>query len=238
MELSISRRILPKLLLFPLFMSTLSLLGQNTVTIDTGGSPTATLSDWQDETLFPDDLCDDFPNQQDVTGVGIASNWVNPGPATTIYLRFDFDDTTVSGANTLDGCWLVDTDQDGNVNRGLCFSLGGSPVDLVSTRFFTCNDSTTSTCAGDVEVFGSSASCAVNSGTTGADLFPVCPGPDTGVECSVSLTDLGWAAGVVRLLQGCSSTSAQPNSATFDCIPGLIIDPATGTIHSALSNCA
>ena len=216
---------------------------QNSVTIDVAGSPMADVSDWADETCFPDDACDEFPNQQDVTGACIASDFAStdPNPATTAFLRFDFDDTTASGANSLDGCWLVDVNQNGLVDRALCFSLVspgmGQPVDLDTppdgVRFFNCADSSTDTCAMDVEVMGSSATCAVNNNTTGADLFPVCPEPDAAVEGSITLADLGWTAGEVPLIQGCSSTSAQPNSASFDCVADvgnpLFINPETGS---------
>ena len=220
--------------------------GQNDVTIDTAGSPAADVSDWADEVCFADDVCDEFPNQQDVTGVCIASDFAStdPNPAMNIFLRFDFDDTTASGANSLDGCWLVDVNQNGFVDRGLCFSLQspmgppGTPVDLRpppdGVRFFTCGDTTTDTCAMDVEVMGSSAACAVNNNTTGADRFPtpMCAPPDAAVECSISLADLGWTSGPVVLLVGCSSTAAQPNSATFDCVAEggnpLTIDPESG----------
>ncbi len=204
----------------------------NNVTIDAGGSPTADLTDWLDETCFADDACDDFPNQQDATGACIASDFDTSQPATTAYLRFDMDDATVPGANTLDGCWLVDVNQNGFVDRALCFSLGGSPVDLISGQLFTCGDSSASACAMDMPV-ASSVVCAANSSTAGLDLFPVCAGPDTAVECSISLADLGWTSGVVSLLMGCTSTSSVPNSATFDCIAdvgnSLIIDPESGT---------
>jgi hypothetical protein len=221
-----------------LILSALLLAGsaaaQNTVTIDTAGSPTADVSDWADEVCFQDDACDDFPGQQDAKGVCIASDFAttDPSPATTAYLRFDFDERSVSGANSLDGCWLVDVNQNGNVDRALCFSLVGNPVDFRPAPdgilFFSCNDSTTTTCGGSTQVMGSSASCALNNNSVADQLLDCGDGADAAIECSITLADLGWASGEVDLIQGCSSTSAQPNSATFDCFNGLVIDPEDG----------
>lgn len=201
------------------------LAAQNTVTID------GVFADWSDEYCQPDTVCDDFPGQSDAKGACIASNWVNPGPATTAYLRFDFDVTGLSGANTADGCWLVDVNQNGNVDRALCFSLSGNPLVLQQTRFFTCGDTTTATCPSAVEVI-SSATCAVSTSLTTQRLF-ICagevPDADTGVECSVALADLGWTSGTIGLLQSCTYQSAQPNSNSSDCLSGFVIDPQNGT---------
>lgn len=201
----------------------------NTVTID------GIFSDWSDEFCRADNVCDDFPNQQDAKGACIASNFVTPGPATTAYLRFDFDETGLSGANSADGCWFVDVDQDGNVNRALCFHLTGDPLVLQTTQMFTCNDSAAATC-GTPTAAVSSAACNENANVTTDRLLNSCPADsaDTGVECSVPLADLGWVSGTISLLRACTYTSnLQPNSATFDCMAdganAFIIDPGNGT---------
>lgn len=191
---------------------------QNDVTVD------GLMGDWADETCSADDACDDFPNQQDAKGACIATNFAAVQPATTAYLRFDFDDTSTNGANTLDGCWLVDINQNDNVDIALCFSLVGNPSTLQETNLFTCNDSSATSCGTPTQVF-LSETCAANNSTTGADMLLDCAdGTDLAVECSVALTDLGYSSGNVTLLKSCTSTSAQPNSATFDCI----LDAETG----------
>lgn len=212
-----------------------AVLPQNTVTI--GTSPTADVSDWSDEFCVADPPpdCDDFPNQQDAKGACIASNYVAPGPADTAFLRFDFDEIGRNGANTIDGCWLVDVNQNGLVERALCFSVastGGVASSVVGT-LFTCNDSAATTCGNDMAV-ASSATCALNNATPDAQQLADCAvgDLDLAVECSVLLTDMGWTTGAISLIQGCSSTSAQPNSATFDCFGSptdpLVIDPENG----------
>jgi hypothetical protein len=190
-------------------------------------------ADWADEFCRPDDTCDDFPGQQDAKGACIANNFVSPGPATVAYLRFDFDVTGLSGENTADACWLVDVDQNGNVDRALCFSLQNNPLVLQTTQMFTCNDSAAATCGGAAAV-ASGAVCSRNANLTTERLLNSCSGDsaDTGVECSVSLSDLGWVSGEISALRACTYNSAQPNSNTSDCMADttrpLTIDPETG----------
>ena len=211
-------------------------LGQNTVTI--GSSPTADITDWGDEYCVtkPDPAaCDDYPNQQDGKGACIATNYSAPGPANTAYLRYDFDEIGLNGNNTMDGCWLIDVNQNGNADRALCFSVSssGGIASGVTTTLFSCNDSSSGACGGDM-VMTSSAACAFNNDT--ADIYQLanCAAldKDLAIECSASLTDMGWSSGEIGLLWGCSSTSAQPNSSTFDCFGDpsapLYIDPNTG----------
>ena len=208
--------------------ATLTVVAINTVII--GTSPTADVSDWGDEFCVADTAMDDYPNQQDAKGACIASNHPT---STTVYLRFDFDEDAAPGNGSMDGCWLVDVNQNGNVDRGLCFSVQAAMAVSVSVTasLFTCNDSSSSACGGAAPV-ASGAACAFNHNVPMSQQLAFGDADDLAVECSVPLTDLGWSTGNVALLQGCSSTSAQPNSATFDCMgsPGmpLIINPETG----------
>ena len=52
------------------------------------------------------------------------------GLPTTLTVTWNWDELTVSGANTLDACSLYDTDGDGFVNSALCVT---DPTD-VATR--------------------------------------------------------------------------------------------------------
>ena len=212
-------RILGSLIVVVSVLAAAPVQAQNDVTID------GAMADWADETCSPDDTCDDFPNQQDAKGACIATDFASNQPATTAFLRFDFDDTSIGGANTLDGCWLVDIDQNGNVDIALCFSLSGNPATLLDSFLYTCNDSSATSCGGPTPVFLSETCISNNTTTLGEKLFECADGADLAVECSVLLTDLGWTSGSITLLKSCSSTSAQPNSATFDCL----LDAETGT---------
>jgi hypothetical protein len=224
-------RLRPAVLAFALFVPFAATDGraQNTVAID------GSFADWSDEFCRPDTVCADFSGQADAKGACIASNFAatNPSPATTAYLRFDFDVTGLAGANTADGCWLVDSNQSGTVDRALCFSLSGNPLILQQTRFFTCNDSSATTCGGAAEVPSSSV-CAIDAALATGQHLLVCGGDtaDTAVECSSTLTDLGWTSGEIVLLRGCTYNRAKPNSNPSDCIVDgaspFIIDPVSG----------
>lgn len=188
----------------------------NTVTID------GAFADWADEYCKPDPgACDDFPNQQDTKGACIASNFTAtmPSPATTVYLRFDFDVVGLNGANTADACWLIDTDTDGNTNAAICMELAGNPFSSIINPYFTCNDSSPA-CGGPVAGTPASLTCAFTNALAAAQQLE-CSAGDTGdaaIECSISTADLGVSANnVVTLISGCTFGSAQPNSATHDC---------------------
>lgn len=227
-----------RLFLLLLVLVAPGLRAQNTVTID------GSFGDWLDEAFNVDadmgaPVCDDVPAQGDVKAAGIASDFVAPGPATTIFLRFDFDETATSGAGqSLDGCWLLDVSGSGTVTQALCFTLQGNPVTITDTRYFTCNGSTIDTCAGaTMQTLPASAAC-LSAVISAPDILHDCTGTnpmdtsDAGVECSIALSDIGWTSGPVTLLQACSYNSQQPNSNGVDCTIDAdnpwIIDPETG----------
>ena len=201
----------------------------NTVTID------GLFADWADEYCQPDTACGDFTGRDDAKGACIASDFAAtaPSPATTAYLRFDFDATGFFDATIVNGCWLVDVNQNGRADRALCFSLQGSPLTLQLTVFFTCNDSSATTCGNATQVATLSL-CAAHAGLTTERLLICGAGDtgDTGVECSAPLADLGWTSGTITLLRGCTYSATQPNSTPSDCIVStsnpFTINPATG----------
>jgi len=206
-------------------------LGDNTVTI--GSSPMTDVSDWDDEYCVADTSCGANSSQNDGKGACIASNFPT---STHAYLRYDYDEVGLSGNNTMDGCWLVDVDEDDLVDRALCFTIGssGGLANSIATTLYSCSGSANS-CGGSPAPLVSDAMCAFNNATPdGSQLLDCDVGDnDLAVECSVSLSDMGWTAGdTLQLIQGCSTSSAQPTSSTFECFgePGspLIIDPNTG----------
>jgi hypothetical protein len=188
----------------------------NDVTID------GAFADWSDEYCKADPgACDDFPNQQDTKGACIASNFAatTPSPATTVYLRFDFDVQGLSGANTADACWLIDTDTDGNSNAAICMELAGNLFSSIINPYFTCNDSAPA-CGGPVAASPASLTCAFTNSLAAVQQLECSAGDagDAAVECSISTADLGVSANnIVTLISGCTFGSAQPNSATHDC---------------------
>lgn len=205
---------------------------QNSVTID------GTFSDWSDEFCVDDPQgCNDESGQRDADSACIANNFpaTSPSPATIIYLRFDFDEVSMPGGNTVDACWLVDVDQNGNSDAALCFTGEGNPLVLQagSPVLYLCGDSSVSCASPSVQPLPAGTSCAMNAGVTP---LMTCPSDsaDAAVECSVPLSAMGYAgSGNVTLLQSCTFNSSQPNSVAVDCVvgggnPPLVIDPTTG----------
>lgn len=223
------------LALVPLF-SVASVTAQTNFVIIDGS-----FGDWLDESTNFDSndgvnpACDDHPGQGDVKAAGIASNYFTIQPANTIYLRFDFDDVGATGANTFDGCWLMDANGNGTVEQALCFTLDSNPAVLSDTRYFTCADSTVDTCASDTPVpLPPSVMCMVNQ-ITAPDILNDCGDTtDTAVECEIAIADLPVpsSGGPIALMQACSFNSQQPNSNGVDCVIDAdhpwTIDPTTG----------
>ena len=80
----------------------------------------------------------DEPGQKDLTQMCIDP--------VTGQISWNWDELSVNGANTLDGCALFDTDNDGFANRALCVSsTDGVAFTAIA---YTCNDSRVDRCAG------------------------------------------------------------------------------------------
>lgn len=202
----------------------------NSVTIDGDVTP---IGDWDDEYCAEDvDGCDDEPGQRDSKHACVASNFASVQPADTIYLRFDFDDTEFTGANTGDGCWLLDTDEDLNVDMALCFTLAGTPatLDPADVHLYDCNDSMADRCAGSTVVPSATPLCLLDGDAP--DATSCAASPDASVECSLPLADIGWLSGQTILLGACTYPSEIPNSAPSDCVNDqgapFVVDPDTG----------
>jgi hypothetical protein len=179
-----------------------------------------TVEDWDDETCLLDvEGENDETGQKDTVQACIASNFDSTQPADTIYLRFDFDETSVNGGNTMDGCWILDTEPDGFGNLAVCFVLGNSAnLVLQSATGYDCNNTTPNTCPG-ATVNAITPTCLLDKTAVNAFDPPPPPTPDTvaAVECSVPMSDLGLMPGdVVSLLRACSYPGALTSSA--DCV--------------------
>ena len=68
----------------------------------------------------------DEPGQKDLTQLCVD----DAGLPTSLQVTWNWDEISVSGANTLDACALFDTDGDGNVNFSLCVT---DPTDAAIT---------------------------------------------------------------------------------------------------------
>jgi hypothetical protein len=155
----------------------------------------------------------DEPGQKDLTKL-----CVSPGSgATSLFVKWQWDETGSSGNNTLDGCSLYDTDGDGLANLAACVSTLGEPAALGAVTLYTCNNTSPDRCSGAAVVTTGSTACTVNAATDpfpGGDSAP----NDAGTSCSIVLADFGTGATSAKLLDVCSYPSAQPNSDPSDCV--------------------
>jgi uncharacterized repeat protein (TIGR01451 family) len=175
---------------------------------------------------------DDQPGQKDLNALSV--DYGLPG-ATTINVKWNWDDTATSGNNTRDGGALFDTDGDGFANYSLYVTVAtnGSWV----TRLFSCAaDNRSDRCAGPslVGTFSSTASVSTvaNSDPFGVpssqffnaahvtgntcDAKPACYTADTIANTNIVLADFGSTS--AKLINVCSYPSGEPNSDPSDCV--------------------
>lgn len=223
----------------------------NTVVID------GDFTDWSDELVVNDtggvDDCSGCAGQKDLTQLGMASNYVGPGAATTLYFMFHWDDTGISGGGqSVDGCALFDTDADTFINWSLCLTATGNPLgDPPTVTLYECtSDNNVNQCQGSVartfngtarlsptqtDPFGHSGNvCNVDkSGTYD------CLTKDAAVEISLPISDITMSGNLV-MSNFCTYPSASPTSAPSDCVlpdtQRLTCNVATGQCYQSASS--
>ena len=175
---------------------------------------------------------DDQPGQKDLNALSVD---YGPLGATTINVKWNWDDTATSGNNTRDGGALFDTDGDGFANYSLYVTVAadGSFV----TQLFVCAaDNRSDRCAGpsldttfsstanvttvaNSDPFGVPSSPNFNpahvTGNT-CDAKPGCYTADTIADTNVVLADFGATS--AKLINVCSYPSGEPNSDPSDCV--------------------
>lgn len=147
----------------------------------------------------------DEPGQKDLNEMCIDS--------ATGQISWNWDETSVNGANTLDGCSLFDTDGDGNINKAICVSTtdGGSYTKTV----YTCSaDSRVDRCAGADA--GSPATSTCSLAIDPAQTFA--SGSDAPNDLKATCTPTASDTGGGVLIDVCSYPSGQPNSDPSDCV--------------------
>src|SRR5690348_17062523 len=153
----------------------------------------------------------DEPGQKDLTRLCVDQT----GAPVSINVTWNWDELSVSGANTLDACSLFDTDGDGNVNFSVCATTqNGSSV---TTTVYSCGDDKIDRCTSPVaQVSNPSSSCTASVQNT--DPFPAGSNSprDLVANCTVVLADVG--ASSAQLVDVCSYPSQQPNSDPSDCV--------------------
>ena len=176
---------------------------------------------------------DDEPGQKDLNWLSI--DYGSPG-ATSLTVKWGWDDTATSGANTRDAGSLFDTDGDGFANYSLYVTVATDGT--YTTQLYSCSaDNRTDRCAGPalVGTFASTATVAVPAdsdpfgvpGSADYDAAHVtgntcrdttgCYTQDTVATADIRLADFGNPADAF-LLNVCSYPSGEPNSDPSDCV--------------------
>ena len=176
---------------------------------------------------------DDEPGQKDLNWLSI--DYGAPG-ATALTVKWGWDDTATSGANTRDAGSLFDTDGDGFANYSLYVTVATDGS--YTTQLYSCAaDSRTDRCAGPalVGTFASTATVAMPAdsdpfGVPGSADFDAahvtgntcrdtagCYTQDTVATANIQLADFGNPADAF-LLNVCSYPSGEPNSDPSDCV--------------------
>ena len=176
---------------------------------------------------------DDEPGQKDLNWLSI--DYGAPG-ATALTVKWGWDDTATSGANTRDAGSLFDTDGDGFANYSLYVTVATDGS--YTTQLYSCSaDNRTDRCAGPalVGTFASTATVAVPAdsdpfgvpGSADYDADHVagntcrattgCYTQDTVATADIRLADFGNPADAF-LLNVCSYPSGEPNSDPSDCV--------------------
>jgi hypothetical protein len=179
--------------------------------------------------VVDDQGANDAPGQKDLTLQGTNNSDVANG---NLWVVWNWDDTQVSGGNTMDACTLFDSDADGNANLAVCLTLvrvgGQNPTVAMQSStpiVYTCGDTRNDRCASQILAVNAQGSfCELETNVTGAF-----DGADTQAYCDIKITALGLSS-ATTLLNTCSYPSQQPNSDPSDCvlIPGAV-SSSTGT---------
>ena len=92
-------------------------------------------------TFVDDGGADDEPGQKDLNSLEV--DYGVPG-ATSVHVKWGWDDTATTGANTLDGCALFDTDANGFANYSFCVIVAASGTS--AKLLYSCGDGAADRC--------------------------------------------------------------------------------------------
>ena len=182
------------------------------------------------ETVVDENGANDEPGQKDLTQLTIDYD----GLPASVFVSWNWDEISWSGANTGDACALFDTDDDLNVDAAICVTISGDPAELFDVRLFECTaDAKVDRCTGPAEVVGDlDSTCTVDQANTdpfaNGDENPV----DTVATCTIFLGEV--AAGNAELVNVCSYPSEEPNSDPSDCV--LIIRDGALRVIKVVTN--
>ena len=161
----------------------------------------------------------DVSNQKDVTKMCV--DYANAASG-DIGVAWNWDDLGSSGANTLDGCTLYDSDGNGFADYAVCVATTGNPAVWQSTTTYTCGDTRYDRCTSTSTIIPSGATvCNISNPSALDDPFPAGDfyPKDTKATCLIDLTAVGGLS--TKLINVCSYPSGQPNSDPSDCIASV-----------------
>ena len=182
------------------------------------------------ETVVDENGANDEPGQKDLTQLTIDY----AGLPASVFVSWNWDEISWSGANTGDGCALFDTDDDLNVDAAICVTITGDPAELFDVRLYECTaDAKVDRCTGPAEVAGDlDSTCTVDQANTdpfaNGDEHPV----DTVATCTIDMSEV--AATTAELVNVCSYPSEEPNSDPSDCV--LIIRDGALRVTKVVTN--
>jgi len=156
----------------------------------------------------------DVPGQKDLTRLCVDEGT----GAFDLAIAWNWDEISMNGGNTADGCSLYDTDNDGNVNYAICVQWSTTRI-MDTMSVYSCpDDNRPYNCGGATLIAGTlSSTCSVTLSNTDPFTTGENSPSDTQAVCNVDLADFNSAA-AARLIDVCSYPSASPTSSASDCI--------------------
>jgi hypothetical protein len=161
----------------------------------------------------------DVPGQKDLNLQAVDTS----GLPTSLQVYWNWDETGISGNNTLDACTLFDTDNDAKANFAVCVTAGGTPAQFLARTVYTCGDTRVDRCTSPIATVPNPLStCSVTSPSatdpfsgSGKNQGASYPNDARGA-CTIYLADVGATS--AKLINTCSYPSQQPNSDPSDCV--------------------
>ena len=160
-------------------------------------------------TSIDENGANDEPGQKDLTRHSVDTGV----PAGQLGVGWSWDETSISGGNTLDGCALFDSNGNARADKAVCVTVG-NPFPTVTTTVQNCPDTRVDRCGGET-IPAPQTTCTV--AVTATDPFAAGTSSpnDTTASCTVRLSDFG-AAGAT-LINTCSYPS-HSGSDPSDCV--------------------
>jgi hypothetical protein len=168
----------------------------------------------------------DEPGQKDLTKLCVDE----AGLPNTVAVTWNWDELGTSGANTMDGCALFDSDNDGYINYAACVTTTGTPAVYGSLTLYSCGDAKVDRCTTPNPTIAGpySSTCSVNQQSTQPFAAGAGTPQDTVATCTFVLDDFNININDLELTDVCSYPSEQPNSDPSDCV---IIQDRSGKLE-------